>query len=69
MLKYLGSFNYQMVYSETRMAIGGLAHVPVLILIANFIEANFRIKSENVIVNVVKEEAVKIIEIKKRFYS
>jgi len=26
-----------MAYSETRIVIGGLAHVPVLIFIANFI--------------------------------
>ena len=38
MLKYLSSFNYLMAYSETRMVIGGLAHVPVLIFIANFIK-------------------------------
>ena len=27
-----------MAYSETRIVIGGLAHVPVLIFIANFIK-------------------------------
>ena len=35
-----------MAYSETRIVIGGLAHVPVLIFIANFIKGNFRIKIE-----------------------
>ena len=38
MLKYLGSFNYKMAYSETRIVIGGHAHVRVLIFIANFIK-------------------------------
>ena len=30
-----------MVYSETRIVMGGLAHVPVLIFIANFIKVKF----------------------------
>ena len=30
-----------MAYSETRIVIGGLAHVPVLIFIANFIKSKF----------------------------
>ena len=35
-----------MAYSETRIVIGGLAHVPVLIFIANFIKGKFVIKTE-----------------------
>ena len=35
-----------MVYSETRIVIGGLAHIPVLIFIANFIKGKFGIKTE-----------------------
>ena len=35
-----------MAYSETRILIGGLAHVPVLIFIANFIKGKFVIKTE-----------------------
>ena len=35
-----------MAYSETRIVIGGLAHVPVLIFIANFIKGKFLIKTE-----------------------
>jgi len=34
-----------MAYSETRIVIGGLAHVPVLIFIANFIKVKFGIKT------------------------
>ena len=53
-----------MVYSETRIVIGGLAHVPVLIFIAKFIKGKFGIKTEETKDNVVKEEPVKIIELK-----
>ena len=52
-----------MVYSETRIVIGGLAHVPVLIFIANFIKGKFEIKTEETKDTVVKGETVKIIEL------
>ena len=64
MLKYLRTFNYLMAYSETRIVIGGLAHIPVLIFIANFIKGKFGIKTEEVKDTVVNEEPVKIIEVK-----
>ena len=53
-----------MAYSETRIVIGGLAHVPVLIFIANFIKGKFGIKTEETKVTVAKGEPVKIIEVK-----
>ena len=53
-----------MAYSETRILLGGLAHVPVLIFIANFIKGKFGIKTEGTKDAVVKEEPVKIIEVK-----
>ena len=53
-----------MAYSETRMVIGGLAHVPVLIFIANFIKGKFGIKIEETKDTVFKGETVKIIEVK-----
>ena len=53
-----------MAYSETRIVIGGLAHVPVLIFIANFIEGKFGIETKEGIETLVKEELVKIIEVK-----
>ena len=53
-----------MAYSETKIVIGGLAHVPVLIFIANFIKGKFGIQTEETKVTVVKEEPVKIIELK-----
>ena len=52
-----------MAYSETRIVIGGLAHVPVLIFIANFIKGKFGIKTEETKNTVVEEEPVKIIEL------
>ena len=51
-----------MAYSETRIVIGGLAHVPVLIFIANFIKGKFGIKTEEKKDTLVEEEPVKIIE-------
>ena len=53
-----------MAYSETRIVIGGLAHVPVLIFIANFIKGEFGIKTGLEKDTIVKEEPVKIIEVK-----
>ena len=53
-----------MVYSETRIVMGGLAHVPVLIFIANFIKGKFLIKTEKAKGTLVHEEPVKIIEVK-----
>ena len=52
-----------MAYSETRIVIGGLAHVPVLIFIAKFIKGKFEIKTEETKDTVVKGEPVKIIEL------
>ena len=53
-----------MAYSETRIVIGGLAHVPVLIFIANFIKGKFGLKTQETKETVVKEEPNKIIKIK-----
>ena len=53
-----------MVYSETRIVIGGLAHIPVLIFIANFIKGRFGVKMEEIKDTVVKEDLVKIINVK-----
>ena len=55
-----------MAYSETRIVIGGLAHVPVLIFIANYIKGKFGIKTKETADNVFNEEPVKIIEVKNR---
>ena len=53
-----------MAYSETRIIIGGLAHVPVLIFIANFFKSKFEVKTRKAIETVVIEEPVKVIELK-----
>ena len=53
-----------MAYSETRIVIGGLAHVPVVVFIANFIKGKFGIKTEETKNTVLKGEPVKIIELK-----
>ena len=53
-----------MAYLETRIVMGGLAHVPVLIFISNFIKGKFGIITEEKKDTVVKEELVKIIELK-----
>ena len=51
-----------MAYSETRIIIGGLAHVPVLIFLANFIKGKFGIETEEKKDVLVKDEPVNIIE-------
>ena len=53
-----------MAYSETRIVIGGLAHVPILIFIANFIKGKFGIKNEQSVDTLIKEEPVKVIKVK-----
>jgi len=53
-----------MAYTETRIVMGGLVHVPILIFITNFIKGKFGIKTREAKVNVVKEEPVKIINVK-----
>ena len=53
-----------MAYSETRIVIGGLAHVPILIFIANFIKGKFGIKTGLEKDTFAKEEPVKIKEVK-----
>ena len=53
-----------MAYLETRIVIGGQAHIPVLIFIANFIKGKFGIKTEEIKDIVVNEDPVKIFEVK-----
>ena len=53
-----------MAYSEPRIVIGGLAHVPILIFIVNFIKGKFGIKTEETKNTLSKEDLVKIIEVK-----
>ena len=53
-----------MAYSETRIIIDGLAHVPNLIFMGNFFKGKFEIKIEEIKDTVVKWEPVKIIKVK-----
>ena len=53
-----------MAYSETKIVIGGLAHIPVLIFIANFIKGRFGVETQEIKDTVVNEETVKFIEVK-----
>ena len=61
-----------MYYSETKVVIGGLAHVPILIFIVNFIKGKFEsiaskvveVKAKEVKTIEVKEEEVKAKEVK-----
>ena len=53
-----------MAYSDTRIVIGGIAQVRILIFIANFIKGKFGIKTEETKDALVLEEPVKIIELK-----
>ena len=58
-----------MAYSETRIVLGGLAHVPVLIFIAKFIKGKFGVKMEEAIEAISKEEPIKVIEAKKTVFK
>ena len=53
-----------MAYSETIIAIGGLAHVPFLIFAVSFIKGKFGIKTKETKDTVLNGESVKIIELK-----
>ena len=53
-----------MAYSEIRIVIGGLAHVPILIFIAKFIKGKFGIETEDAKDTVVNKNPVNIIELK-----
>ena len=47
-----------MYYSETKVIMGGLAHVPILIFIVNFIQRKFESLASKVVV--VKAEVPKV---------
>ena len=53
-----------MYYSETKVIIGGLAHVPVLIFIVNFIKGKFESISSKVVQVKTEEPTLKVVEIK-----
>ena len=51
-----------MYYSETKVIIGGLAHVPILIFIVNFIKGKFESLASKVVV--VKAEELNTSQVK-----
>jgi len=56
--------NLQMYYSETKVIIGGLAHVPILIFIVNFIKAKFESLALKVLEVKTEKPKVKVVELK-----
>ena len=57
-----------MAYSEIRIVRGVLAHVPVLILVTNFIQGKLVIESDETKA-VIKEELVKIIQVEDTLFK
>ena len=53
-----------MYYSETKVVIGGLAHVPILIFIVNFIKGKFESIASKVVEVKTEEPKVKVVELK-----
>ena len=53
-----------MYYSETKVIMGGLAHVPILILIVNFIKGKFESIASKVVEIKMEEPKLKVVEIK-----
>ena len=53
-----------MYYSETKVIIGGLAHVPILIFIVNFIKGKFESIALKVLEVKTEKPKVKVVELK-----
>ena len=53
-----------MYYSETKVIMGGLAHVPILILIVNFIKGKFESIASKVVEVKTEKFKVKVVEVK-----
>ena len=53
-----------MYYSETKVIMGGLAHVPILIFIVNFIKGKFESISSKVVEVKTEEPKSKKVEVK-----
>ena len=53
-----------MAYSETKVIIGGLVHVPILIFIVNLIKGAFTTKTDDIKDIKVKKEPIKVIGLK-----
>ena len=53
-----------MYYSETKVIMGGLAHVPILIFIVNFIKGKFESIALKLVEVKTAESKVKVVEVK-----
>ena len=53
-----------MYYSETKVVMGGLAHVPILIFIVNFIKGKFESITSKVVEVKTEEPKLKKVEVK-----
>ena len=53
-----------MYYSETKVIMGGIAHVPILIFVVNFVKGKFESTSAKLVE--VKEEEVKLEQVNAR---
>ena len=54
-----------MYYSETKVIMGGLAHVPILIFIVNFVKGKFESLTAKVVEVKAGEPKVKVVEVEK----
>ncbi len=54
-----------MYYSETKVIMGGLAHVPILIFIVNFIKGKFESIASKVVEVKAEGPKVKVVEVEK----
>ena len=63
-LNILVLINFEMYYSETKVIMGGLAHVPILIFIVNFIKGKFESIALKVVEVKKEEPKVKVVEVK-----
>ena len=54
-----------MYYSETKVIMGGLAHVPILIFIVNFVKGKFESIAAQVVEVKAQEPKVKVVEVMK----
>jgi len=55
-----------MYYSETKVIMGGLAHVPILIFIVNFIKGKFESIASKVVEVKAEDPKVKLVEVKEK---
>ena len=53
-----------MYYSETKVIMGGLAHIPILIFIVNFIKGKFESIASKVVEVKTEEPKLKKVEVK-----